>query len=109
MNKQTASLFTINPGKERTWSEWATALDGARRGEAISTLRAEGIIAEFFITIPTETQNYVLAVALTADGSEPAAADPNTPINIEHKAKKRECLTFVAEVPFDYLLQRSGD
>ena len=74
--------------------------------EALETLEEENVICEYFVTYTIEGTSYTIGFALTSDGSEPLDATEERELNNKHRSTKRECLEFIAHVPFSYYLER---
>ena len=108
-NLPTATLFKVKPKKLEIWKDWCKQLQNEYNEEAIQTLEEENVICEFFVTYTVDDVSHTLGFALTPDGSEPLDASTERELNHKHKSKKRECLEFIAHVPFSYYLYRFKD
>ncbi|HET8574891.1 MAG TPA: DUF6176 family protein [Candidatus Paceibacterota bacterium] len=94
-------IFKIKEGKLEQWKQWCKELETSRRGEAIETLRDEGVTREGCLLFQIGTDNYVVGFA---EGN-PHPSDPTLSINQEHKRHREECLESVVSTQVLYDLR----
>jgi hypothetical protein len=101
------SLFKVREGRIDQWNAWCDKLNTDLRDAATATIVQEKLVAEAFIVFRLGEEWFTVGMTIS-EGETSVSADPNLPLNIEHKRNKTECLEFVSSGESAYFLQNPG-
>ena len=100
-------LTELHPGKVEHLRVWSGQLVGARRQEAVESLRREQVQRETAFLVKIQEKFYVLH--LTESESEPLPADLSMPVNVEHRQVNREVMKPDTRTTAEVLYDLSAD
>lgn len=98
-------LYRIKNDKLHVWREWCSELQTNLAKGASKTIAEEGESFEFFIIFKVGEAYFTLGGAIISDDTKLHPADETNPLNQRHQQMKKECLEFVDEAEYGYLLE----